>query len=420
MTQSQAMENAVSDLAESAMNQAELDKRCDDHALALSGRGGFRANFDGQSLNGLSFANRDLREASFKDADLTGCDLSGTNLTNADLSGACLADAKLIGATLDGADLRGCDMSGADLSASQCQNADFRELARLPSIGSGQTGSQIKTTRLDGAQFGGVNFSYARLSGVEADNADFSDANFNKSRLMRAKLKNAVLQGAILTGTDLSGADLSDADLRGAIERDLRLEAAITNGLLKGDRPDLTDDGITIEPDDDPRPLSSKLRDHERLCRSGGKDGAPASFNGMDLREAGSLADRELTAMPAQGANFAGLDMRNIALQGARLSDADLRGCDLRGADLRGADLRRAKLSHADLRGAKLEALQLGGTRRLPVQLDQANCRYARFTDTEVSQASVKDCDLAYARIATSQLETLHQAGALTEKTLGD
>lgn len=387
----------MAETAPTSPSQSDLDLRCDAHRLALTGKGGMRARFDGEVLSGLSFTGRDLREASFKDADLSGCDFSGANLEGSDLSGALLGGAKLIGAKLEGADLRGADMSGADLSASQCMNADFRELARMPAPG--QSGVEIKTTRLENAQLGGVNLSYARLAGVEADNANFSDANFNNSRLMRAKLKNAVLHDAILTGTDFSGADLSNADMRGALERDMRLEHAVTSGLLTGERPEIVDDTLSIEPDDDPRPLTSKLRDHEKLCRTGGKDGAPALFNGMDIREAGSLVDRNLTAMQAQGANFSGLDMRGVALQGARLAGADLRGCDLRNADLRGCDLRKTKLTHADLRGANLGAIRLADNRVLPVNLSEANCRYAQFDQTEMKAVAAVDTDFSHARL---------------------
>ena len=394
------METPLAETAQSSPSQAHLDERCEAHRLAILGRGGMRARFDGETLAGLSFAGRDLRDASFKDADLSGCDFSSADLEGADLSGANLAGAKLIGAKLEGADLRGCDMTDADLSASQCVNADFRELARLPAPG--ENAAAVKTTRLENAQLGGVNLSYARLAGVEAENANFADANFNNSRLMRAKLKNAVMHDAILTGTDFSGADLTDADMRGAVERDIRLENAITSGLLTGERPEIVDETLAIEPDDDPRPLSSKLRDHEKLCRTGGKDGAPASFNGMDIREAGSLAERNLTAMQAQGANFSGLDMRGVALQGARLAGADLRGCDLRNADLRGADFRRAKLTHADLRGADLGAIRLANGRVLPVNLSEANCRYAQFDDTELKAVAAAGTDFAYARLPQS------------------
>ncbi|MBO6797898.1 pentapeptide repeat-containing protein [Maricaulis sp.] len=389
--------------------QQEIDRICDEHARALSGSGGGFARFDGEDLSRLVLTNRDLQDASFADCDLSGADLSGSDLRGANFSGAKLVGARLIGANLDDTDLRGCDMSEADLSASQCQNADFRELARLPAIGSeGTPTASVQSTKLGNARLGGVNFSHARLAGVEAEGADFSDANLNNSRLLRAKLKNAVMQRAILTATDMSGADLTDADMRGALEKDLKLAQAITSGMLTGELDEEATNGF--EPDDDPRPLTSKLRDHEKLCRTQGKDGAPASFKGMDMREVGDLRERELTAMQAHGANFSGMDMRDIALQGAKLVQADLRGCDLRDADLRGADLSGANLSHADLRGARLDSLTLGAGRSLPSNLANADCRYTLWEGAQLNGVAATGACFAYARISDEQATTLAAA----------
>ena len=144
--------------------QAEIDRRCADHERALAGAGAGFARFDGEDLSGLDLTNRNLRDASFSDCDLTGANLSGSDLRGANFSGAKLVGARLIGANLDDTDLRGCDMSEADLSASQCQNADFRELARLPARGSdGIPTALVQSTKLGNARLGGVNFSHARL-----------------------------------------------------------------------------------------------------------------------------------------------------------------------------------------------------------------------------------------------------------------
>lgn len=389
--------------------QADIDRRCAEHARALTGAGVGFARFDGEDLSGLDLADRNLQDASFCDCDLTGANLSGSDLRGANFSGATLIGARLIGANLDDTDLRGCDMSEADLSASQCQNADFRELSRLPARGGdGIPTASVQSTKLGNARLGGVNFSHARLAGVEAEGADFSDANLNNSRLLRAKLKNAVMQRAILTATDFSGADLTDADMRGALEKDLKLAHAITSGMLTGELEEVSETGF--EPDDDVRPLSSKLRDHEKLCRTQGKEGAPASFKGMDMREAGDLCDRELTAMQAHGANFSGMDMRTVALQGAKLVQADLRGCDLRDADLRGADLSGANLSHADLRGARLDSLTLGGGRSLATNLTGVISRYARWENAQIKGITADGADFAYARISSDQAGNLGAA----------
>ncbi len=70
------------------------------------------------------------------------------------------------------------------------------------------------------------------------------------------------------------------------------------------------------------------------------------------------LRDARLNAAKMAGANLEGADLRE-----ARLNAADLRNCNLRNANLSGATLHRADLTGSDLRGATIEAIGEGNQR---------------------------------------------------------
>jgi hypothetical protein len=80
---------------------------------------GFDPN--GRSLQGMTFAGKNLsraklKEANLKDADLSGAFLGEANLEDADLPGANLFYSILIRAKLKNTDLTGADLRGAELS----------------------------------------------------------------------------------------------------------------------------------------------------------------------------------------------------------------------------------------------------------------------------------------------------------------
>ena len=116
--------------------------------------------------------------------------------------------------------------------------------------------------------------------------------------------------------------------------------------------------------------LLGMAKRHQAWCRSGGAEGAPACFDGEDLRPLSSLLKGfMLTAVSAKGACMVGLDLAGAQLQGANLEGADLRAAHLQGADLRGARLTGANLTKADLREALLGPLPLPGGRTNAVNL---------------------------------------------------
>ena len=151
--------------------------------------------------------------------------------------------------------------------------------------------------------------------------------------------------------------------------------------------------------------LAERALDANAWAESGGVFGAPAAFDGEDLRPLeGRLEGLKLPGMSARHACLAGMNLRGVGLQGAGLEGADLRGADLRGADLRGARLNGALLNKADLRGANLGVLPLGLDRSMPVQLTEASLRYARLEGAILEGAVLEGADVVGARIDAGSL----------------
>src|SRR5690606_23898952 len=166
----------------------------------------------------------------------------------------------------------------------------------------------------------GASLQRSRMTGVIAVAADFTDAIMKDCKLIRANLKQASFRGADLAGADLSGADLSGADLSDAILVGVkasmwRTDGANMDGALVDDRP-------AGEPVSQ-MPAAEMLREHAQWCETGGAEGRPSVFDGVDLRPLESIRGLNLTALSAKGAVFYGLDMEGVQLQGAQLEGAD-------------------------------------------------------------------------------------------------
>ena len=92
------------------------------------------------------------------------------------------------------------------------------------------------------------------------------------------------------------------------------------------------------------------LAEHAKWCESGGAEGQPSVFDGVDLRALRSIRGYNLTALSARGAVFYGLDMEGVQLQGAHLEDADLRSANERLLQWQSA-ARRLDAENQTLRG---------------------------------------------------------------------
>ncbi|WP_313576862.1 pentapeptide repeat-containing protein, partial [Brevundimonas sp.] len=334
------------------LTQEEVDAVCLKHDRLWQARpGGARAVFAWMDLSGVSLRGRNLADADFTAACLIGCDLTGAKLDNANFFGADMQDVTLIDASMRRADLRGACLRGADLSGADLFEADLREgtiAAKDAKLGFRVVEARKRAdTQAQGAVLAGANLQRSRMTGVVAVAADFTDAIMKDCKLVRANLKQASFRGADLAGADLSGADLSGADLSDAVLVGVkaamwRTDGANMDGALVDNRP-------AGEPVSQ-MPAAEMLRDHAQWCETGGAEGQPSVFDGVDLRPLDSIRGLNLTALSAKGAVFYGLDMEGVQLQGAQLEGADLRSANLRRADLRGARLTRARLNGSDLR----------------------------------------------------------------------
>jgi len=378
------------------ISQTELNAICARHERLWQARpGGARAVFAWMDLSGLTLTGRNLADADFAAARMIGCDLTGARLDNANFFGADLQDALLVDASLRRADLRGACLRAADLSGADLFEADLREGSLATARPDGGftivEAARSNETQAQGACLVGANLQRSRLSGIVAQAADFSDAIMKDCKLVRANLRQACFRGADLAGADLSGADLSGADLRDAVL--VRVTASMwrTDGAnLDGA---LTDDRSSGAPVDK-MPAAEMLHEHAIWCESGGTQGQPSVFDGVDLRALRSITGLNLTALSARKATFYGLDMDGVQLQGAHLEGADLRSTRMRRADLRGARLTGAKLAGADLREAQLGPLLIGPERLLAADLSGASLRGADLSGADLRRASLVGADL--------------------------
>ena len=104
---------------------------------------------------------------------------------------------------------------------------------------------------------------------------------------------------------------------------------------------------------------------------------------------------------------MANLNLRNIDLRKAYLSEADLRGAKLSEADLSRAKLSRADLSRADLRGAKLSEADLSRA-----DLSGADLSGVYLSETDLSEAKLRRADLRGAKLSEADLSRADLSGA--------
>src|SRR5579872_5947434 len=278
------------------LTQAEVDGVCLRHDRLWSSRmGGARAVFTWKDLSGLDLSSRNLCDADFTGAILADCNLNNARLDNANLFGADLQNASLREASLRRADLRGACLRGADLTGADLFEADLRE--GTIAAADREKGLRIiepvdRAANAQGAVLAGANLERSRLSGVVALKADFTDAVLKDAKLIRANLKQAQMSGANLSGADLSGADLSGADLRDAVLVGAKtLQWNVQDANMAGV---LTDEPAGKDVND--LPFDEMLRAHATWCETGGRAGAPSTFDGADLRSLKSIKGLNLTA----------------------------------------------------------------------------------------------------------------------------
>jgi uncharacterized protein YjbI with pentapeptide repeats len=138
-----------------------------------------------------------------------------------DLSGAVLGDAKLSGIVFDGAALGGAVMTGAEMAGVSMIDASAPRLTLPKTL---LSGSQLRATNLDQADFAGDTISDTTFAASSLRRADFGEDTFDKVDLAYTRLAGADLSGVEALSPDprrprrssLFLADLSGATLAGS------------------------------------------------------------------------------------------------------------------------------------------------------------------------------------------------------------
>jgi len=162
--------------------------------------------------------------------------------------------------------------------------------------------------------------------------------------------------------------------------------------------------------------LDAILAEHRKWLRSDGREGARAAlpnrdFSGMDLAEI-NLAFADLTECRFSGANLLLADFTQAHLNRADLSGADLSGADLLLADFSDADLSGADLSVSDLSGATLSGAWLTGAALPQSDLSGTNLSGADLSGSDLSGANLSRANLTGANLAQARLSHADLSGA--------
>jgi uncharacterized protein YjbI with pentapeptide repeats len=319
-------------------SQEELNLILAAHERYATHRGGIRARLAHANLDGLNLANRNLEEADLAGASLVGATLSGSNLERASLYCADLRDCNLKSARLNYADLRGCSFRGARLSHAVLDSADLRA-------------AMMMYIKPNGISFSDGGEAEKDSSGVDFTKCSLKDVSFGNARLDNADFTGALLQGASFRGAKLTNVTFTDAVLTGVNLKELAVPPEVLADCVK----DVSEEAASRFDE-----LKAGLDAHQEWVSSGGKRGAPANFDGEDLRPLHNLfLGRPLTGLSARHSIGIGIDFSGSQLQAAKFDGADFRDANFSGADLRGISMRGTRLTHAKLDKANLTRLTL-------------------------------------------------------------
>jgi uncharacterized protein YjbI with pentapeptide repeats len=211
---------------------------------------------------------------------------------------------------------------------------------------------------------------------AKSPSVSFANCSLKRAKLNNANLKNAKFDGAILNQASFAGATLDNATFDGAVligvnVKELRVSPDRLKNCITDPAPELR---AKL-----PRFLAM-LDQTEAFIRSEGRDGAPASFEGEDIRLlAQHMKGRRLTGINLKNTVAVNTDFTGCELQAAKFDGADLRGAIFVGADLRGASFANANLAHAEFVQANLLPLELTSGTKMPTIFEDATLHHANF-----------------------------------------
>ncbi|MDJ0660339.1 MAG: pentapeptide repeat-containing protein [Crocosphaera sp.] len=337
-------------------------------------------------LPGVIWEKADLKEAQMRRAILEQADLQGAWLNRVDLREANLTKANLKEAFLHEARLDNTILTLANLRGARLDKLLLLKGEALP-----------QSTNLENAELRGVNLRDAFLQEVNFKNAILEPFCIPKpepekepsenflwcdgkpaERIIGTNLRNANLEGAVFTGTNLKQVNLRGAKLEHTNIR----QAKTLEGAIVDDRTDFPES--IKEPDE-------FIKDHKMIkihCnldkdQDGNNGSEPLNLSDVDLRDA-CLSNANLSGVDLRRADLRGANLSEAILEGTNLEDAlyndktqlprsfgsnyktldeeDQKkvmiklasGANLQGKDIKYADLSRVNLSNANLKGANL------------------------------------------------------------------
>ncbi|MAJ61218.1 MAG: hypothetical protein CBC48_15375 [bacterium TMED88] len=306
----------VSQIAGARFEGASLtcasDETCDPLASATDLTG---VGFQGATLDGVSFRNRELAGADFSLADLRGADLAGATATEANFSAASVA---------------GINLGGVNLAGARFDSTDFGCSSDSPCA------PFAGVLSLAGARFRAAGLEYVRFEGDSVP-LDLTEADLSQANLTGAQFLNVDALGArfdLLAG--VCGGDGSCADFSGATLSDGVRPASFVQAQLSG--------------------VSFVAKDLREVDLSGalliGASLVESNLSGAGLAAA-SLRSADLTSVNFAGANLRAADFSfaTFASSGTLAPISGGVGCTP-GAGASAVDLRGAQLSQADFGSA--------------------------------------------------------------------
>jgi uncharacterized protein YjbI with pentapeptide repeats len=404
------------------MNQQELDDILNKHELFLNRKpGGARAIIRDREMGQLNFSKRNISQADFAGCIMRHGNFSFCNFESATIFSCDLSESKMVSVKFIRADLRGSAFENCDLQNSDFSQADLREGAVIKRKKSKKPNDTFnKATKAGTVIFRGSNLTNCNFSQAVAINADFTDALMTNCNLQKANFKTSVFDFCDLTGSSFNFADLRDVSFKGAHMINTQMQSVEKQGA------DFT---LTLmnevkgqEFDEVEMSLDELVLRHTHWLATGGREGKQLDISNTDMRKAGILGGKKLTALKAINATFAEMNLNGIELQSAILDGSDFRKATFMRADLRGASFKNAIFNHAILTYADLTPLTIkradGSEIMRPVHFEGGYFHHADFSNARLRSAQFQAADLAYAQFVNCDLREANFKGANLEKTI--
>jgi uncharacterized protein YjbI with pentapeptide repeats len=384
---------------------------------------GARAVLHYKDLSGLNFKASDLSFADFTGSKLTEADLSGGLFENTIFFGCDLRKANLRDSRCAKADFRGANIVGANLHNADLSAADMRPGKLMRRGESGEIADQEHRPNPSGKTlFIGSRMTKVKLNQSRAKNADFSDTNMAGASVQHADLSDTNFTGATLSdssfaGSNMAGSDLSFAEVSGAQIDQISQSNVTANNLLERQIPQRKISDLDHS-------LDALFEMHQLWLQTSGQKGTQMDINGVDLREKYNLKEYELTAVKAENAIFAGLDLSGAKLQSASCSFSDFRDCLLDDSDLRASSFKNAVFTRTSLKNVRLNALKFkkpdGSILLRRSDLSSASLRYCVIEDCDLQHCIMMGIDLTDTVLRNCNLMHADLTGAILNGAVFD